>query len=83
MTDGYAETTAMHIKLATTVMVLGIVSKEGDAMPFHFFPQGIRVNARDFNGELQGLAKRSWTMEDRAHTDKTLRHHIRTGRPKN
>lgn len=83
MTDGYAETTVRHVNLATTVMVLGIVSEEGDVMPFHFVPQGIKINARNFNGELQGLAQGSWTMEDRAYTNKTLRRHIRTGRLKN
>ena len=30
----------MHTKFLTTVMVLGVISDEGDVMPLHFFQQG-------------------------------------------
>jgi hypothetical protein len=34
----------MSTKFPATVMVLGVVSNEGDVMPPHIFPKGLRVN---------------------------------------
>jgi hypothetical protein len=36
----------MSTKFPATVMVLGVVSNEGDVMPTHFFPKGLKINTR-------------------------------------
>jgi len=49
--------TVMHTKFPSSVMVLGVVSSEGDVMPPHFFEQGLRVNADVYIHSLQTVVK--------------------------
>ena len=45
--------TTMHTKFPASVMVLGVVSNEGDVMPPHFFTEGLRVNAAAYTEVLE------------------------------
>jgi len=38
-------------------MVLGVVSNEGHVMPFHFFPQELRVKAATYIEVLETVVK--------------------------
>lgn len=49
--------TVMHTKFPASVMVLGVVSSEGDVMPPHFFSQGLRVNAAAYTEVLDRVVK--------------------------
>ena len=49
--------TVMHTKFPASVMVLGVVSSEGDVMPPHFFLQGARVNAVAYTDVLNTVVK--------------------------
>lgn len=51
----------MHTKFPSTVMVLGVVSSEGDVMPPFFFQRGLRVNA-----SYQGPGGHGETMDGRS-----------------
>jgi hypothetical protein len=43
------------------MMVLSVVSKEGDVMPPHVFTKGLRVNNAEFINILKTLKNRGWT----------------------
>jgi len=43
----------MQTKFPATVMVFGVVSSEGDVMPPHIFPQGLRVNTEVYLDVLE------------------------------
>lgn len=45
--------TINQTKFPSSVMVLGVVSHEGHIMPPHFFPQGLRVCAKDYIDVLE------------------------------
>lgn len=47
----------MHTKFPSTVMVLGVVSSEGDVMPPFFFQRGLRVNASEYIKVLEDTVK--------------------------
>lgn len=47
----------MHTKFPATVMVLGVISSEGDVMPPYFFEQGHRVNAVAYIHVLETVVK--------------------------
>ena len=47
----------MHTKFLATVMVLGVVSNEGNVMPSYFFRQGLRVNAANYIEVLEVVVK--------------------------
>ena len=47
----------MHTKFPATIMVLGVVSSEGDVMPPHYFLKGQRVNAADYINVLRDVVK--------------------------
>ena len=47
----------MSTKFATSVMVLGVVSSDGDVMPPYFFPEGLRVAANDYIKVLETVVK--------------------------
>ena len=47
----------MSTKFPSTVMVLGVVSNEGDVMPPHFFKRGLRVNADIYIDVLREVVK--------------------------
>ena len=49
--------TVMHSKFPSSVMVLGVVSSEGDVMPPHFFVQGLRINADSYIETLATTVK--------------------------
>lgn len=49
--------TVMHSKFPASVMVLGVVSSEGDVMPPHMFQQGLRVNADGYIDALKTVVK--------------------------
>lgn len=49
--------TVMHTKFPASVMVLGVVSSEGDVKPPHFFRQGAKVNAVAYTDVLNTVAK--------------------------
>lgn len=49
--------TVMHTKFPASVMVLGVVSSEGDVMPPFFFRQGLRVNAASYTEVLETVVK--------------------------
>ncbi|KAM3185089.1 hypothetical protein ACTXT7_007091 [Hymenolepis weldensis] len=46
--------TVMHMKFPATVIVFGIVIREGDIITPHFFPQGLKVSA-DADAYLETL----------------------------
>ncbi|UYV75798.1 hypothetical protein LAZ67_13001387 [Cordylochernes scorpioides] len=43
----------MHTKFPASVMVLGVISSEGDVMPPHFFEKGLRMNADTYINVLE------------------------------
>ena len=47
----------MHTKFPQTVMVLGVVSSEGDVMPPYFFPKGLKVNSEEYVKVLETVVK--------------------------
>jgi hypothetical protein len=44
----------MAIKFPATVIVLGIVSNEGDIMPPHLFPKGLKSTPKNTSGSNKG-----------------------------
>ena len=44
-------------KFPTFVMVLGVVSSDGDIMPPYFFPKGLRMPANDYIKVLETMVK--------------------------
>lgn len=58
----------MHTKFPATVMVLGVISSEGDVMPPHFFENGLRVNTDVYVKVLRDVVK-PWmdAIADRRH----------------
>lgn len=49
--------TVMHSKHPASVMVLGVVSSDGDVMPPHFFEKGLRLNADAYIDVLDSVVK--------------------------
>ena len=47
----------MHTKFPQTVMVLGVVSSEGDVMLPYFFPKGLKVNSEEYVKVLETVVK--------------------------
>ncbi|UYV64486.1 hypothetical protein LAZ67_3000928, partial [Cordylochernes scorpioides] len=47
----------MHTKFPASVMVLGVISSEGDLMPPHFFEKGLRMNADTYINVLETVVK--------------------------
>ncbi|UYV77941.1 hypothetical protein LAZ67_15002969, partial [Cordylochernes scorpioides] len=47
----------MHTKFPASVMVLGVISSEGDVMPPHFFEKGLRMNADTYINVLESVVK--------------------------
>ena len=47
----------MSTMFPAKVMVLGVVSSEGDIMPPHFFQRGHRVNAEVYVDVMRGVVK--------------------------
>ncbi|UYV84046.1 hypothetical protein LAZ67_X000971 [Cordylochernes scorpioides] len=47
----------MHTKFPASVMVLGVISSEGDVMPPHFFEKGLRMNADTYINVLETIVK--------------------------
>ncbi|UYV64166.1 hypothetical protein LAZ67_2006860, partial [Cordylochernes scorpioides] len=47
----------IHTKFPASVMVLGIISSEGDVMPPHFFEKGLRMNADTYINVLETVVK--------------------------
>ena len=47
----------MHTKFPATVMVLGVISSEGDVMPPYFFLKGLRVRAAEYVKVLREVIK--------------------------
>ncbi|UYV73697.1 ARMC8, partial [Cordylochernes scorpioides] len=47
----------MHTKFPASVMVLGVISNEGDVMPPHFFEKGLRMNADTYINVLETVVK--------------------------
>lgn len=47
----------MQTKFPASVMVLGVVSNEGDVMPPHFFDKGARINAALYINTLETVVK--------------------------
>ena len=47
----------MATKFPATVMVLGVVSNEGDVMPPHFFPKGLKINTDEYIKVLEEVVK--------------------------
>ncbi|UYV73528.1 hypothetical protein LAZ67_10003973 [Cordylochernes scorpioides] len=47
----------MHTKFPASVLVLGIISSEGDVMPPHFFEKGLRMNADTYINVLETVVK--------------------------
>ena len=43
----------MHSKMPASIMILGVVSAEGDVMPPHIFQQGLRLNADGYMDVLK------------------------------
>ncbi|UYV65511.1 hypothetical protein LAZ67_3004553, partial [Cordylochernes scorpioides] len=50
-------TVVMHTKFPASVMVLGVISSEGDVMPPHFFEKGLRMNADTYINVLETVVK--------------------------
>lgn len=46
-----------HTKFPSSVMVLGVISSEGDVMPPFFFPKGLRVTAEIYQEVLRDVVK--------------------------
>lgn len=49
--------TAMHSKFPASVMVLAVISSEGDIMPPHFFDQGLKLKADNYITTLNTVVK--------------------------
>ncbi|XP_054714652.1 uncharacterized protein LOC129224251 [Uloborus diversus] len=47
----------MHTKFPAAVIVLGVISSEGDVMPPHFFEEGLRINADGYIHVLETVVK--------------------------
>ncbi|UYV73977.1 hypothetical protein LAZ67_11001680 [Cordylochernes scorpioides] len=47
----------MHTKFPASVMVLGVISSEGDVMPPHFFEKGLRMNADTYINVLETVCE--------------------------
>ena len=47
----------MKTKFPITIMVLGVVSSEGEVMPPHFFEPGVRLNADSYVDVLTNVVK--------------------------
>jgi hypothetical protein len=47
----------MSTKFPATVMVLGVVSNEGDVMPPHIFPKGLRVDTGEYLNVMETVVK--------------------------
>jgi hypothetical protein len=47
----------MSTKFPATVMVLGVVSNEGDVMPPHIFPKGLRVDTDEYLNVMETVVK--------------------------
>jgi inhibitor of nuclear factor kappa-B kinase subunit alpha len=47
----------MHTKFPASIMVLGVVSSDGDVMPPHFFETGLRLNADKYIDVLATVVK--------------------------
>jgi hypothetical protein len=47
----------MATKFPANVMVLGVVSNEGDVMPPHIFPKGLRVNTDEYLDMIKTVVK--------------------------
>jgi hypothetical protein len=47
----------MATKFPATVMVLGVVSNEGDVMPPHFFQKGLKINAQEYLKVMEEVVK--------------------------
>ena len=47
----------MHTKFPQAVMVLGVVSSDGDVMPPYFFPKGLKVNAEAYIEVIETVVK--------------------------
>ncbi|UYV68980.1 hypothetical protein LAZ67_6001880 [Cordylochernes scorpioides] len=47
----------IHTKFPASVMVLGVISSEGDVMPPHFFEKGLRMNADTYINVLETVVK--------------------------
>ena len=45
----------MQTKFPATVMVLGVVSSDGDVMPPHNIPQGLRINSDVYTEMLESV----------------------------
>ncbi|UYV73848.1 hypothetical protein LAZ67_11001126 [Cordylochernes scorpioides] len=53
----------MHTKFPASVMVLGVISSEGDVMPPHFFEKGLRMNADTYINVLETVGWTWWPQE--------------------
>ena len=74
----------MSTKFPTSVMVMGVVSSDGDVMPPYFFPEGLRVAAKNQGLENRGQALHGWLewpARGRMSFNKTLRQCIWPVRP--
>ncbi len=47
----------MAMKFPATVMVLGMVSNEGDVMPSNFFEKGLKINTQEYLKVMQDVVK--------------------------
>ncbi len=47
----------MSTKFPTTLMVLCVVSNEGDVMPPHIFPKGLRVDTGEYLNVMETVVK--------------------------
>ncbi len=47
----------MATKFPANVMVLSVVSNEGDVMPPHIFPKGLRVNTDEYLNVIKTVVK--------------------------
>ena len=47
----------MSTKFPATVMVLGVISNEGDVMPPFFFPKGLKINADEYLKVMNDVVK--------------------------
>lgn len=60
----------MHTKFQVTVMVLGVVNNEGDAMHPYIFPQSLRINAEVFH------KRRLYIFQQESYMAKTIKEWI-------
>ena len=52
----------MQMKFSVTSMVFGVVSSEGDVMPPHFFPEGLKLNTNGYIHFLSEIVNPGSTM---------------------